>query len=159
MLPWVNQMLTNRMAVFMLFGWVVLLTAVSINTYVILDQKFARYEPLTYTNPRRVLDREVEQGTFIDVYFQWCNEDSNALITSSTAFSGPKGVLVPRGTVDFVDLSIGCHEETVRVNLPETVTPGRWVYGGTDRAVSSDGHVQSVTWYTDSFLVTPNGSP
>lgn len=154
----IKTTLTSRMSWALGAVYLVIIGSVLLNTWVLLDTKLSAYTPLEYHNPRRVVERTAEQGTFVDVIFEWCNSDPNALITSATAFQGGEdNVLVPSGQV-VLDLAPGCHEEKIRVNLPETVTPGRWILGGSDRAIATNGQQQTVLWYSDSFLVTSNGT-
>jgi len=145
-LDWLNQ---RKMGLAILLVVASVIAGLVLNLVLFINQ-FDAYEPLEYFNPRIVSDRVVEQGAFIDVQFRWCNDDPKALITSNSIFQGE--VIVPR-PVAILDLPTGCHVETVRVNLPETVTPGHWLLGGSDRAVATDGRSQSLLWYTDSFEV------
>jgi hypothetical protein len=123
-----------------------------------VNDALAEESPLTYHNPRQVLTDPVEAGTFLDLRVEFCNDDPRALVSSSSVFQavGSEGVIVPRGVM-VVELEEGCHVETVRVNLPETVTPGVWRLGGQDTAIGPDGSTQRIAWFTGTFRVVAAG--
>lgn len=144
----------------LVFAWVVIAFVVVLMGW-LLVKGTRDYEPIEYHNPREVLTDPARAGTYIDMTVDWCNDDPRALVSSSSVFQavGSEGVIVPRGVI-VIELEEGCHVETVRVNLPETVTPGVWRLGGQDTAIGPNGEAQRVAWFTRPFTVVaaPGGN-